>query len=125
MKKQFSVKVIDYLQKLLLQLIDLQFDAFLLGSSIVESIIILRASLPISIMSELCKLALSRMKQNKSNFRSRIADVHLYEMTRIDISKIEPNINSFRKQRQTQLNIMNVSSGHVIVVFSFVLFTVE
>jgi hypothetical protein len=125
MKKQFSVKVIDYLQKLLLQLIDLQFDAFLLGSSIVESIIILRASLPISIMSELCKLALSRMKQNKSNFHLRITDVHLYEMTRIDISKIEPNINSFRKQRQTQLNIMNVSSGHVIVVFSFVLFTVE
>jgi hypothetical protein len=62
-------------------------------------------SLTVSIMSELCKLALTRMKQNKSNIRSRITHVHLYEMMQIDISKIEPNINSFREERQTQFQL--------------------
>jgi len=42
----------------------------------------------------------SRMKQNKSKFRSSITVVHLHDVIRIDISEIEPNINSSVGKRQ-------------------------
>jgi hypothetical protein len=44
------------------------------------------------------------MKQNKSKFLSRIADVHLHDVMQIGISKMEPNVYSLAEQRQAQIS---------------------
>jgi hypothetical protein len=78
------------------------------------------ASLPVSRFSELrklarnlasafgstytCEQAFSRMKQKKSKFHSRISDVHLHDVMRTGISKMEPNVNSLAEQRQAQVS---------------------
>jgi hypothetical protein len=49
------------------------------------------------------------MKQNKSKFRLRIADVNLHDVMGTDISKMEPNVDSPAEQRQAKFRLNEVS----------------
>jgi predicted PolB exonuclease-like 3'-5' exonuclease len=108
-------------KKLKLELIKLQqHDSTLLSSFNQEALITFYASLPLSRFSDLrklarnlasvsgstytCEQAFSRMKQNKSKFRSRITDVHAHDVMQIVISEMEPNINSLAEQRKAQVS---------------------
>jgi hypothetical protein len=47
-----------------------------------------------------CEQIFSRMKRNKSNFLSRISDMHLHYVLRICVLEMEPNVNSLAEQRR-------------------------
>jgi hypothetical protein len=92
-----------------------------------EALISFYASLPVSRVSDLrklatnlasvfgstctCEQAFSRMEHNKSKLRSRITCVNLHDVMRTGISNVEPNVNSLAEQRQAQFRINEVSLG--------------